>query len=227
MEMEKKIRTLLFDLDGTILDTNELIIRSFIDALGDLAPLPFGREQIIPWMGQTLQAQLRQFSGLEDVSALLAAYREVNLRLHDEYVKPFPGVVETLAKLHANGVQMGIVTTKIRLTTERGLRFTGLYDYLRPEAIITLDDVEHAKPHPQPVQLAVDALGADPETTMMIGDSVVDIQSADAAGVVPVGVAWSLKGEALLRDSGARYIISDMRELYPFVGLEMGPLEKR
>ena len=225
--MTKEIRTLLFDLDGTILDTNELIIRSFLDALGNFVPAHFGKEQIIPRMGEPLKEQLQHFSGLEDVSGLLAAYREVNLRLHDEYVRPFPGVVEVLSRLHRSGIQIGVVTTKVRLTTERGLRYTGLLDYIQPNGIVTFDDVEHAKPHPQPVLKAVDALGADPERTMMIGDSVVDIQSAKAAGVVPVGVAWSLKGEALLLESGARHIIRDMRELYPFVGLELGPLEKR
>jgi pyrophosphatase PpaX len=225
--MTTGVRTLLFDLDGTILDTNELIIESFMHALQHIVPPHFGREQIIPSMGQPLSDQLRLFSGMEDVSQLIAAYREVNLRLHDDYVKPFPGVREVLERLHGAGIQLGVVTTKMRLTTERGLRYTGLFDYIQPQAIVTMDDVDHPKPHPQPVLMAVEALGADPATTMMIGDSVVDIESADAAGVIPVGVAWSLKGEQKLRESGARHIIHDMRELYAFVGLELDPPEKR
>ena len=82
----KQVRTMLFDLDGTILDTNELIIRSFLEALKDCAPEGFCRDNIIPSMGQPLEQQLRLFSGLEDVTHLVAAYREVNLRLHDELV---------------------------------------------------------------------------------------------------------------------------------------------
>lgn len=210
----KQVRTMLFDLDGTILDTNELIIRSFLEALKDCAPEGFCRDNIIPSMGQPLEQQLKQFSGLDDVAHLVAAYREVNLRLHDELVTAFAHVNEVLEKLHAQGVQIGVVTTKMRLTTEKGLKFVGIYDYV--DAIVTIDDVVHAKPHPEPVQKALTLLGADPASAIMVGDSTVDMQSAVAAGVTAVGVAWSLKGGQVLRDAGATYVIDDMRELYAF-----------
>ncbi|WP_338554026.1 pyrophosphatase PpaX [Paenibacillus sp. KS-LC4] len=212
------IKTMLFDLDGTIIDTNELIIRSFLDALQGFVPANFNRDNIIPSMGQPLTMQMQQFSGLEDVTHLVAAYREVNLRLHDEYVKPFDYVVEVIKNLHEQGIQIGIVTTKMRLTTERGLKYVGLSDYV--DTVVTIDDVTHPKPHPEPVSMAIAALGADPATTLMLGDSSVDILSAEAAGALPVGVAWSMKGAQLLRDCGAQYVIDDMRELYAFAGLE-------
>lgn len=218
--MTTKIQTVLFDLDGTIMDTNELIIQSFLHSLKGIVPPEFDREHIIPSMGQPLTKQMQQFSGREDVTDLVAAYREINLHMHDEYVTAFPYVLEVFAKLHAAGLQIGIVTTKMRLTTERGLRFVGLYEYVTPGAIVTIEDVEHPKPHPEPVQRALELLGADPKTTMMVGDSGVDIESAEAAGVVSVGVAWSLKGEAKLKESGARHIIHDMRDMYALVGLE-------
>ncbi len=210
----------MFDLDGTIMDTNELIIQSFLDALKGIVPADFNREHIIPSMGLPLSAQLQLFSGREQVDDLVAAYREVNLRLHDDYVSAFPYVKEVLERLHAAGIKIGIVTTKIRLTTERGLHFVGLYEYVEPDAIVTIDDVVQPKPHPEPVQRALEALGIAPGEAIMVGDSIVDIQAAEAAGTVSVGVAWSLKGEAKLKESGARHIIHDMRELYALVGLE-------
>ncbi|WP_028609165.1 pyrophosphatase PpaX [Paenibacillus harenae] len=216
--MTGKIKTMLFDLDGTILDTNELIIRSFIESLKGYTPDDFGREHIIPSMGEPLTDQMKRFSGLEDVTHLVAAYREVNLRLHDEYVKPFEYVNEVIAKLHDNGIQIGVVTTKMRLTTERGLKFVGLFDYV--DSIVTIDDVKNPKPHPEPVSKAIELLGAEPGMTMMVGDSIVDIQSAVAAGAIAVGVAWSLKGEKILKEAGADHVIDDMRDLYSFVGLE-------
>lgn len=220
------IRTMLFDLDGTILDTNELIIRSFLESLKGSVSEDFGRDHIIPSMGQPLGDQMKLFSGLEDVSNLVAAYREVNLRLHDELVKSFDYVNEVLEKLHRDGVRIGVVTTKMRLTTEKGLKFTGLSDYI--DAIVTIDDVTHAKPHPEPVLMAMQLLDADPATTIMVGDSTVDMQSAVAAGAIAVGVAWSLKGGQILRDAGAAYVIDDMRELYAFAaGSELGRFEKR
>lgn len=219
------IRTMLFDLDGTILDTNELIIRSFLESLKGYVPEDFCRDHIIPSMGLTLTDQMKLFSGLDDVEHLVKAYREVNLRLHDDLVTTFMHVNEVLEKLHGEGVQIGVVTTKMRLTTERGLRFVGIYDYI--DAIVTIDDVTHPKPHPEPVQKAMALLGADPASTIMVGDSTVDIQSAVAAGAIGVGVAWSLKGGQILRDAGASYVIDDMRELYAFAGSELGTLERR
>lgn len=220
-----QIRTILFDLDGTILDTNELIIRSFLESLKDVVPEGFGREHIIPIMGQTLTDQMRKFSGQEEVEHLIKAYRQVNLRLHDELVKPFANVVEVLKKLHENGIQIGVVTTKMRMTTERGLKYVGIYDYI--DAIVTIDDVTHPKPHPEPVIKAMEQLGADPAATLMVGDSTVDMESAVAAGTIAVGVAWSLKGAQVLSDAGAAHIIDDMLDLYSLVGMERESLAER
>jgi pyrophosphatase PpaX len=84
-------------------------------------------------------------------------------------------------------------------------------------SIVSVDDVANPKPHPEPVLRAMEELGADPATTMMVGDSAVDMESAAAAGTIPVGVAWSLKGEQKLLASGAHHIIHDMRDLLKFV----------
>ena len=212
------IRTVLFDLDGTIMDTNELIIETFLHVLKDIAPLPLTREHIIPKMGTTLEQQLREFSQRDQVEDLVLAYREYNTMRHDDMVKPFPYVVEVLDNLRAAGVQLGVVTTKIRQTTERALRMFDLYDKM--DVIITVNDVTNPKPHPEPVQKAIEALGANPATTLMVGDSPADIVSANAAGAQSCAVAWSLKGEQLLQQYHPRHIIHDMRDLYSLVGLE-------
>lgn len=210
--------TVLFDLDGTIIDTNELIIQSCLHALRGVVPPDFGREQIIPCMGQPLAVQMRLFTGRDDVDDLIRKYREYNLAHHDEMVSLFPGVAETLAALKARGVRLGVVTTKMRETTERALRMFGLIGKM--DVIVTLDDVTHPKPHPEPVRKAMDALGADPARTLMVGDSPVDMESARCAGAIPVGVAWSLKGEKVLREAGAARILHRMDELLALCGIE-------
>jgi len=214
----KTYRTVLFDLDGTILDTNELIITSFLEVLKGTVDEDFNRENIIPTMGETLENQMRRFSGMENVNHFIEAYREVNLRLHDEYVKTFDYVQEVLDRLQQEGIKLGVVTTKMRLTTDRGLAYVDIAKYL--QTVVTLDDVENAKPHAEPIQKAMAALQADPATTLMVGDSIVDILSGVNAGVDTAGVAWSLKGEQVLKDAGATYIIHDMRDLYELIGLE-------
>jgi len=215
--MGNEVKAVLFDLDGTILDTNELIIQSFLHALQGAVPEAFGREQIIPCMGQTLKDQLRLFSGQEDIAVFHAAYREYNDRMHDEMVSLFPGVDEAVRLLKQHGIKMGIVTTKARRSTERALRMFGLHEYM--DAIITLDDVEHAKPHPEPVLKALAAMEAEAERACMVGDSVVDMESALRAGAIPVGVAWSLKGDAVLQRAGAAHVLESMDQLLTLCGI--------
>jgi len=88
------------------------------------------------------------------------------------------------------------------------------------DAVVTIDDVTKAKPDPEPVLKAISELKADPAKTLMVGDSTMDIQSGVNAGVDTVGVAWSLKGEHILKETGAKYIIHRMQDLYSIVGME-------
>ena len=212
------IETVLFDLDGTIIDTNELIIETFLYVLKEHTPPTFTREHIIPYMGQTLESQMRQFTGQEDVTPFVDAYRKYNRERHDELVREFPYVLEVIKNLQRHGIKLGVVTTKVRETTERALKMFGLSPYLG--TIVTVLDVQNPKPHPEPVLLAIEQLGADPATTLMVGDSPADIQAANAAGAISVAVGWSLKGEAALAPYEPKHVIHDMRDLYALVGLE-------
>ncbi len=210
--------TVLFDLDGTILDTNELILRSFLQALQECGFGHLTREDIIPHMGQPLDEQLSRLSGLTDVEELRARYRAANWSMHDKLVTAFPYVHEVVEELDRLGIAMGVVTTKIRRTTDMGLELTGLAKYMK--TLVTLDDVTKPKPDPQPVQLALERLGADPKRTLMVGDSSADILSANGAGVPSVAVTWTLKGIEALIPYGPRYVISDMRELLDLIGVQ-------
>jgi pyrophosphatase PpaX len=211
------IDTVLFDLDGTIVDTNELIIQSFLHVFQHHSLESVTREHIIPHMGKPLRDQFQYFSSKDNVDDMIAAYRVFNIEKHDELVKEFPYVREVIQALSAGGIRLGIVTTKMRKTTLMSLQLYGLYEFM--DAIVTIDDVEHPKPHPEPVLKAVEALGSHPGNTLMVGDSQFDILSANEAGAVSVGVAWSLKGEQHLRGFNPAHIIHDMRDLLDIVGL--------
>lgn len=213
------INTILFDLDGTIIDTNDLIINTFLHVLEQHFPQQkYTREQIIPHMGLTLEQQMQTFSGREEVTGLVADYRTYNNLHHDTLIREFPRVKEVIAKLHERGITMGIVTTKIKPTTIRALDYFGLKKYM--STIVTVQDVTHPKPHPEPVLTALRNLGADPDKTLMVGDSAADIQSAKAAGVKAAGVAWSLKGVDVLKQYNPDYILEDMTDLYGVLGWE-------
>ncbi|WP_058301026.1 pyrophosphatase PpaX [Gorillibacterium timonense] len=212
------IDTILFDFDGTIVDTNELIITTFLHVLEGKTAEPLTREKILPYMGLPLGEQLQLFSGQEDVRDLVLAYREYNLKRHDELVRKFPNVDEVLKKLHENGIRMGIVTNKVRLTTEKGLRLFGYDAYM--DEVVTAEDVEVGKPDPAGVLVAVSLLQADPKKTLMVGDSHFDLLAGQRAGVLSAGVAWSLKGEEFLQTYHPDYMLHDMWDLLEIVGIK-------
>lgn len=213
------IETVLFDLDGTIVNTNELIITSFLHVMDKHYPEPpFTREQIIPHMGLTLEQQLRQFTGREDVAELVTDYRAHNMLHHDALVREFPNVHKVISRLHEKGITLGVVTTKMRPSTILALETFDLMKFMKE--IVTLNDVENPKPHPEPVLTAIQRLNADPKTTLMVGDSPADLQSARAAGVRSAAVAWSLKGAEVLKKYDPDYILNDMTDLYGVLGME-------
>lgn len=209
-----KYTTVLFDLDGTLLDTNELIIQTFLVTLNEYYPGKFGREHILPHMGMILPKQMELFDP-NNVEALVEAYRTHNVRMHDDLVQEFPHVREVVAQLADDGVKLGIVTSKQIRTTMMGLDKYGLTPYM--QAIVTYDDTTEHKPHPAPVLLAMDKLQADPAKTLMVGDSTYDIDAAHAAGIAAAGVHWSLKPEEVLLASKPEYMLHDMRDLLTIV----------
>ncbi|MGG2197795.1 pyrophosphatase PpaX [Paenibacillus validus] len=211
------IQAVLFDLDGTILDTNELIIQSFLHTFDWDTPEPVTRERIIPNMGRPLHEQMADFSGREQVEDLIMKYRAFNITRHDELVTAFPHVPETLAQLREAGVKLGVVTSKIRKTTEMGLKLTGIIGYF--DSIVTVEDVEQPKPHGEGILRALRELGVDASSALMVGDSHYDIEAARNAGVSSVGVAWSLKGVEYLRRYEPAHVIDDIRELLPITGI--------
>lgn len=216
------IDTVLFDFDGTIVDTNELIITTFLHVLKGQTPEPFTREDIVPNMGKPLVDQLMMFSGRSVVDDLVLAYREYNLSVHDQLVREFPYVQEVLELMHKKGIRMGIVTNKMKMTTTKGLELFKLDQFM--EVVITMDEVKIGKPDPEGVRLAVELMQSDPDKTLMVGDSQYDLQAGQQAGVKVAGVSWSLKGEAYLNQFNPDYMLRDMRELLDIVGIKRDEL---
>lgn len=209
------IHTILFDLDGTLIDTNDLINESFYHTFKQFG-LEFTHEEIVSFNGPPLQETFEKID-LDKAEAMITTYREHNLAHHDSYVKAFPHVKETLEELKKHGLQLGIVTTKMRKTAIRGMKLTGIYDYFN--TIIALDDITHAKPHPEPVLRAMENLNAEANTTLMVGDNTHDIESGQHAGVFTAGVAWSLKGEEVLNQCKPTYMLQDMKDLLEIIGV--------
>ncbi|MDF2924843.1 MAG: pyrophosphatase [Paenibacillaceae bacterium] len=208
----------LFDLDGTILNTNELIVDSFLHTLKGETPREYTREDIIANFGRTLVDQMRDYTGRENVEPFITKYRAHNISRHDDLIMDFPYVGEVLERLSQAGVKLGVVTSKVRRTSLMGLNRFKLTDYL--QSIVTVEDVTNPKPHQEGILKAIAELGADPGATLMVGDSQYDIMAAQNAGIRVAGVSWAAKGEEFLEQFKPDYMIRDMRELLALCGVK-------
>lgn len=211
-----KKTTLLFDLDGTLINTNELIIASFLHTLDKYRPNQYTRETVLPFIGPPLQDT---FQGIDAVNweEMVEEYRSHNLTNHDSLITDYPGVYEGIKQLHEQGYKLAIVTTKKNQTAHRGLKLKGLDAFF--DVVIGLDDVTRAKPDPEPIRKALDALNSTAEEAIMVGDNSHDILAGKNAGVTSVAVGWALKGEEYLSAYQPDHIVQTMDDLLDIVGV--------
>lgn len=209
---------LLLDLDGTLVDSEELILSSYRHTMRR------HRDEVPPdsvWldtMGQPLLAQLRDFArDEEEARAMMETYREHNHRAHDDLLRPFPGVREYVERLLGDGVRTAIVTSKLRDAALRALETCG-YEPGRFGAIVTASDVERHKPDPEPVRRALTGLGepaggAGAGSALFVGDSVWDIRAGRAAGVRTAAALWGPYDREQLAPAGPDHWLEDIEGL--------------
>ncbi len=203
----------LFDADGTLFDTIDLIIRCFqYTARVYRLPVP-DREAIISHVGMTLRKQMEHYFG-ELNDELFSRYRDTHmayqLEIYREHLQLCPGVAEALACLQTRGKSCAVVTSRMLPTLSIYLKETGIFDYF--SVLITPECTNRHKPDPQPAHEAIARLQGTPDRTLLVGDSSYDIECGSAAGVATAFVTWSYNPIASLREAPTCYI-SDMREL--------------
>lgn len=209
------IKTILFDFDGTLIDTNELIYKSFVHTFKKFG-YSFTDEEILSFNGPPLRETFFNINP-ELADEMLHTYRQHNYEHHDDYVSLFPNVRETLDVLQKNGFNLGVVSAKMRQGVEQGMNVTNIGSYF--DVIITIDDVKNPKPHPESVFKALEQLRTEPQVTIMVGDNYHDIEAGNNAGAKTAGVAWSVKGEAYLQQFNPTYMLKDMTDLLSIVGV--------
>jgi len=182
--------TVLFDFDGTIMDTNQVIIDSWQTTFRTLE----GREQdvdvLLNTFGEPLEKTLRDFFPNVPLEESIEIYRGYQRDFFLESIHLFPGIRELLDELLQRQVKMALVTSRLRHTTEQALDKFDLYKYFG--YVVTADDVTRHKPDPQCINIALDRIDSRPEQTLMIGDSLFDILCARNAGCGSVLVSWSM-----------------------------------
>lgn len=184
-----RLQTLLFDLDGTIIDSIQLIVDSYHHTLRVHGHPPRTDAEWLAGIGTPLRVQFLEWADdPATLDAMIATYRDFNLARHDEHVRPYPGVVDRIREIRARGIRTGLVTSKNRYGALRGLGLCHPESLM--DVLVCADDVVNPKPHPEPVEKALSLLGATADTTVYIGDSVHDMRSGRAAGVRTAAVLW-------------------------------------
>jgi pyrophosphatase PpaX len=211
-----KLDTILFDLDGTLIDSVRLILDSYHHTLASHGLPPRTDEEWLRGVGTPLSAQFAEWrDDPGTLEALIATYREYNLKHHDRMVTVYPGVVQTIEALKAAGRATGLVTSKNRQGALRGLALAQLEQLM--DVLVCADEVDNPKPHPEPVEKAVALLGADPVTTVYVGDSIHDMVSGRAAGVRTAAALWGPFGRHHLEDAEPDYWLEQPAELLAIV----------
>jgi len=198
--------TVLFDLDGTLVDSGAMILASYRHATRTVLAREIPDDVLSGFIGGgSIREHMRSLD-VERADELVAVYREHNEPLHDE-LEAFPGVESLLERLSAEGRKLGIVTAKRRRTVELAFAVLPIERYFG--VVVTTESTERHKPHPDPVLFALDALGSDPEDAAFVGDSPFDVQAGKAAGVFTVAVAWgNIHPAERLLEAGADVLVA-------------------
>lgn len=180
---------ILFDLDGTVLDTVELIRASHEHALREVLGKTLSDEELMAGIGTPLREQMEKFDP-ERADELYDTYRTWNHANTARLAARYDGVDEVLVELEGEGARLGIVTSKSRDAVD--LVLEALPAPIVWDVVVTYDDSPLHKPHPAPLLTALERLDARPEEAVYIGDSPFDLQAAAAAGCAAIGVTWGV-----------------------------------
>lgn len=210
------IKAILFDLDGTLINTNRLILNSFKHAFKNHLNIEIEDKEIIKFFGEPLIRSMGRF-GEENKDALIKSFREFNESMHDTLATSFDGVDEAIRALKDRGIKLGIVTSKREKMTLRSLKLIKLYEYI--DVIITPESTEKHKPEPEPIYKACSILNISVDEVIMVGDSIYDIQCGKNAGCQTCAVTYTEFSLEELKELKPDYIVDNLIELIQIVDI--------
>lgn len=205
-----KIDTILFDLDGTLLNTNHLIVESFQHAYRTINGVEKDRDYIVKTFGEPLALTMEREFDIP-VEEAIRIYRSFHYERFEDLIDIFPGMAQTIMALHNRGYKLGVVTSRLKHTSIKGLRKYNLEKYF--QCIITADDTQKHKPDPEPIHMALEKLNSLPEKTIMIGDSLFDIKCAHNAGTKAAIVSWSELSPDIYLAEKPEYVIEKAEDI--------------
>jgi 2-phosphoglycolate phosphatase len=203
------MKGVVFDLDGTLLDSMPTIKRCLNAILVKYGSAPLNDAELRPQIGRKFRDILSE--RITNVEPAFKDYRELQLATFQQDTKAYPGAHRMLKRLSARDVQMAIVTMRIGRVART---IVGAYDLTPPvKAVLGDDEVEKPKPFPEAIWGACKALGTKPEDTIVVGDTRFDILAGKAAGCRAIGVTWGYGRSEEMREAGADLLVDDFDEL--------------
>ncbi len=190
------VQVVLFDLDGTIADTNEIILRTLLETLEAMSGRAYTRTEILPHWGVRLREQLLRLYPEIDMAQAEPFYRRRYQDHHVALLNEFPGTRAMLEALRATGRRLGVVTSKKRANARQTVDDLGFRDLM--EVVVAIEDTPRIKPAPDPLLFALEALRISADAAIYVGDNPDDLRAARAAGMRSVAVGWSLRPRAEL-----------------------------
>lgn len=213
----RDIQAVLFDLDGTLLDTHDLLITTFRYTARTVLGRSIPDERLMAKVGQPLNTQMWDFTDDPEVhEELCRVYREYNAEIHDDLIRLFSGTVPMLERLKDAGYPLAVVTSKRHEVAMRGIaRFDlgGYFDFL-----IGSDDWPEHKPHPGPVAHGCERLGLDARACLYVGDSPFDMQAGNGAGCATAAALWGMFPQAVLEAERPTFVCADGIDVPPLLG---------
>jgi len=213
----KKITTVLFDFDGTIMNTNEIVIKSWQHTYRTVKGEELPAERIVKTFGEPLYITMARLFPQIAPETGIEIYRSY-LREHYAFmIKPFPGMVDLVIEVKERGYKTGLVTSRVKDTTVSGLVQFGLYSHM--DCLVTCEDTDKHKPDPEPIKIALGKLSANPDETIMLGDTMFDIICARNAGVKSALVGWqmALDEEEINGSNGPDFLVEKPRDLFDII----------
>src|SRR4026208_2032934 len=208
-------RAVLFDLDGTLVDSIALLLASMKHTFQGRPRQPSEAEWI-EGIGTPLPKQLTPYvESDEDRERLVNRYRTFQLENHDRLMAHYSGVIDILAQLYQRGHPLGVVTGRDNMMMGRGLKFIGADDYI--EVAIGYDSVHIHKPDPYPVRAALERLEYQANEAVFVGDSPQDIKASSVAGVIPIAALWGPFRRNQLEPYNPTYFLDNIKDLPPLL----------
>ena len=211
-----KFKAVLFDFDGTIMDTNTIILKSWKHTFNTVLERDPVHEEIVATFGEPLDVTMGKLFPDRDTHEMVETYRNYQRHIYKDDITMFPGMKDVILELKERGYKVAIVTSRLWYSTRTGLYKFDIADMF--DAVVSAEDTTIHKPDPTPCLLCLEKLGIGPEEALMVGDSKFDILCARNAGVESCLVSWTISvSEELRRQLAPEYYITDAKQLLDIV----------